>query len=531
MKHRRIFVVVLVLISISVMVFLSYRNKFSDSDKRGTLSPTEAAERLRLHPLASPEKITEAEQQHVSTWEEWIDAHAEIVVAQIVLEWDELPTTVEQLREMNRYANREIAENFQAVQMPPPKTAGGPSSEEYAEKSVREKARELAEQYYQGPQTPEALMAEFGEKYLERYPESSEWDTQYPVKDWLQKLINKDVEFKEFKDYSYFLRLRRNLIRLKDDPDQWQSGNWGIPITNNFEIYEENYIDRKIWEDSMVKQVRVEYPNEPMVSVFFPSHYPDKYLPTIGKTTFVRRKGDAMSTWGTMLTEKQRDDLFRKGIEPEDIEIVYIDDEYNILSEKPKPYNREEWLKENSFISEIDGIPLTPENYEKVVGEPTPDSWKEWYEKKQTEEIQSPVKPSPIDPNAARREAARAAAEAAQAAAKAEYEKFENRMRQIEEFSTMSDAEIEKSLERQFRKQFLPEHPVEQLELITPERLERALGTLFQHGFEKGIQRIRKDNKVLADMLENYFGAGHRPPPEMPKRPERPTPPKPPEAP
>ena len=134
---------------------------------------------------------------------------------------------------------------------------------------------------------------------LEKYPKSTDWNDHYPVAEWLQTLINKGVEFKEFKDYSYYLGLRRNLIRLKDEPTQWQSGNWGIPITNNFETYEEGYIDRKIWEDSITKKVRGEYPNEPIVSVFFPSQHPDKYLPTIGKTTFVRiSNGDGMSTWG-----------------------------------------------------------------------------------------------------------------------------------------------------------------------------------------------------------------------------------------
>ena len=199
------------------------------------MSPAETAALLRLHPLASLEKIAEAEQQPVSTWEEWAKARAEIDVAKIVLEWAELPASVANLREINLDANRKNAVYFQAVQMPPPKTAVPITSEDYAER----KARELAQRYYQGPQTPDALISEFGEKYLEEYPKSSEWDTHYPVEDWLQNLLNKGVEFKEFKDYSYYVGLRRNLIRLKDKPDQWQSGNWGIPITNNFETYEE----------------------------------------------------------------------------------------------------------------------------------------------------------------------------------------------------------------------------------------------------------------------------------------------------
>lgn len=517
MKRKHILIVVLALIGIGSMYFLFHRAKFPNGDKFDPLSPAEAAARLRLHPLASPKKIAEAKQQPVSTWEEWVDAHAEIVVAQIVLEWDELPTTVENLRKMNRYANRKIAANFQAVQMPPPKTAAFPSPEDYAER----RRRELAQRYYQGPQTPDALISEFGEKYLEKYPKSSSWDEYYPVEDWLQKLLNKGVEFKEFKDYSYYVGLRRNLIRLKDDSEQWQSGNWGIPITNNFETYEEGYIDRRIWEDSIVKQVRSEYSNEPMVSVFFPSHHPEKYLPTIGKTTFIRGKGDAMSTWGTMLTEKQRNDLLRKGIEPEDIEIVYIDDEYNILSEKPKPYNREEWLKENSFITEFDGKPITPENYEKVLGEPIPDQWKNWYERKHAEETPMPVEPSSVDPNAARREAAREAA--AREVAKVEFERFRDSMRQREEFKTMENKEVARELARHFSQQFLSKRSLKQ---GTPKNLENALEIMFQHGFEEGFRRVRRDSPSIADELERYFNETQRPP-ERQKPPQRPAPPQP----
>ena len=63
----------------------------------------------------------------------------------------------------------------------------------------------------------------------------------------------------------------------------------------------------------------------------------------------------------------------------------------------------------------------------------------------------------------------------------------------------MSDAEIEAEMERQFRHQFLPELPSEQL---TSERLKNALGTLHKHGFEEGLGRIKQDNPAFAEQLE-----------------------------
>ena len=517
MKPKHFFVLVFVLIGVSAVFFLFYQGKFTDDNKKAPLAPTEVVARLHLHPLASPEKIAEAERQVVTSWEEWIAARTEIDVAKIVLEWSELPTTVENLLKMNRNANRKIAAYFQAPQMPPPKTAAPMTSEDY----VEAKKRELAQRYYQGPQTPEALIAKFGKKYLEKYPKSTDWNDHYPAAEWLQTLINKGVTFKEFQDYSYYMGLRRNLIRLKDEPTQWRSGNWGIPITTNFEAYKDGYIDRKIWEDRIREKVRRDYPNETMVTVFFPSHHPDKYLPTIGKTTFVRRsKGGSMSTWGTMLTDEQKDNLLYKGIEPEDIEIVYIDGEYNILSEKPTPFNPEKWLEDHSYITEFDGIQITSENYEEVLGEKMPDQWQKWYEEKHGQDPSGAV-PAYHDKNALRT--------AARDAALQTQEQFQQGLRELEKFANMSDTEIQAELERRLIPQ-LPELPTDadienrlwsevQSAQMTPARFEAALKILEQYGPEEGMQRLSKADPKAAAQVQRIIGLPpdtERPPAEQP---------------
>ena len=77
MRYKDIFVVVLVvLIAVGSVFFLFHRAKSNDDNKRDPMSPAETAALLRLHPLASLEKIAEAEQQPVSTWEEWAKARA-----------------------------------------------------------------------------------------------------------------------------------------------------------------------------------------------------------------------------------------------------------------------------------------------------------------------------------------------------------------------------------------------------------------------------------------------------------------------
>ncbi len=455
-----------------------------------------AEEKLRLHPLASKEKLALAKQTPVSTWEEWRDAHTEIMVAQLIITgWADVdtPEEVAACRERIRQGSLENpfsgqigrAESFKAAHVPPPKYPIHPPPEAWA------KLFEYQRNYH-GPQTPEALMAEFDEAFMETNPESSDWDTHYPKEAWLKRLLGKGAHFEREVDYSYYLELRRELIRLKAEPDEWRAGGWGIPPTTHFEAYEDGYIDRKIWENDIVNQVRAEHPNETQITTFFPSSHPEKYLPVVGRMTYVRRGPDSsgMYTMGTTLTQEQRDNLLYKGIEPEDINIVYIDSDYNVVIEKPKPYNHEEWRKRHTYdvtphgLRAPDGTILSPERYEEVFRRPMDDDLKQRYERYVAESLA-------VDDG----EGVRAARDAA----KAEFEKFQQGMRQLEQFATMSDAEIEAEMERQFRHQFLPELPSEQL---TSERLKNALGTLHKHGFEEGLGRIKQDNPAFAEQLE-----------------------------
>ena len=210
---------------------------------------------------------------------------------------------------------------------------------------------------------------------------------------------------------------------------------------------------------------------------------------------------------GSMLTNEQKDNLRDKGIEPEDVEIVYIDGEYNILSEKPTPYNREKWLEDHSHITEFDGIQITSENYEEVLGEKMPDQWQKWYEKKHGQDP-SVVVPSYHDKNALRT-AARDAALQAQ-------EQFQQGLRELEKFANMSDTEIQAELERRLIPQ-QPELPTaENIEnklwsevqsaRMTPARFEAALKVLEQYGPEEGMQKLAEADPKAAEQVKRIFG-------------------------
>ena len=496
MTRQHLFIAILILLGGISALFLFLRadtptEPVKDEPVKGVLPRTKkaASARLRLHPLASEEKISAADKQPVSSWEDWAVKTVELNLATRVLYgWINTSEELEKAREKILVNQMNVAKTWEAQGLLVPMYPG----ELPHLNNAYDKDKSHQRQYYHGPQTPEALMAEFDEAFMESQPESSDWDTHYPKEAWLKRLLDKGAHFEREVDYSYYLELRRELIRLKEQPDEWRAGGWGIPPTTNFEAYEDGYIDRKIWENDIVNQVRAEHPNETQITTFFPGSHPEKYLPVVGRMTYVRRRPDSsgMFTMGTTLTEEQRDNLLYKGVEPEDIEIVYIDNDYNVLSEKPKPYNHKEWLKRHTYditphgLRAPDGTILSPERYEEVFRRPMDDDLKHRYERYVAE-------PPPVDDS-----------DSARAAAKAEFEKFQQGMRQLEQFATMSDAEIEQALERQFRQQFLPELPSEP---SNNKRLSNALGTLHKYGFEEGLGRIKQDNPALAENLERAF--------------------------
>jgi hypothetical protein len=91
-----------------------------------------------------------------------------------------------------------------------------------------------------------------------------------------------------------------------------------------------------------------------------------------------------------------------------------------------------------------------------------------------------------------------------------EFEHFMREVRQLEKFATMSDAEIAAELEKQLRQQFLPGLPTEKSledalrenitpKPLTPERFNKAMQSLQNHGPKEGLRRLAKDDPELAE--------------------------------
>lgn len=80
-------------------------------------------------------------------------------------------------------------------------------------------------------------------KYSGKLLPLADMDARYPRREWLQTLLNKNVTIENIDDYCRYLNARDMLMRIQDKPDVWTSGLFDIPPTENWETYQEAYID------------------------------------------------------------------------------------------------------------------------------------------------------------------------------------------------------------------------------------------------------------------------------------------------
>ncbi len=467
-------------------------------------------DRTLLHPLADPAKRDAYRNQPITSWEEWVKARTEIhlgfdVENGFILTLDEVIS--DRITKNQHYTWQ--GQRYKKKNHPVPTTAIGLPY--LSESSVSK--------FYEGPQTTEAIMSEFDDKYENSFPRAAEMEENYPRQAFLQRVLDKGAVIKDGSDYVYWMKLRDMLLYRKDRPDDWRSGGYGIPVTTNFAEYEEGFLERKVWENSIIQQVSEANPDQ-SVEVYFPASHPDVYLPAIDNMTYVQPdEYGGVSAFGAMLTQKQLEELNNKGIEPKNREIIYIDEDYNVLSEKPKPYNHQEWVAKNDYLhvpeglQAPDGTIVSPERYHEITGQEMPDETRQKYDE---------YTGAPPAEAFARAEAEREAVRTREVA-RAEFERFQNEMRQTEKFQSIAASEMSRELATQFLSKYAPKSG-------TDKQLQTALELMFQHGFEEGLRRLRKDDAGLAAALERQLVEAHRPPKPQLRR-QNNVPPKPPETP
>ncbi len=502
MTRKRLLIAVPLLLVLGIGLFLFLRDDSRTSLLKSIPFTPEArarAERLRLHPLASEEKRKEAETDYVETWDDWLDKRTEIMLGHVV-ETEFLhnrlaegtPHAAKFIAEWHskiRASLAETAELFKAEALPPPTHPIYPPPEAW-DKLKAEDPVIVQPTPYDGPQTTEALMAAYDAGYVELFPKTLKYDEHYPREEWLQRILDKGIVIENATDYDYYLKSRFYLIQAHDNPNTWQSGRNGVMPVNSLEAYEDAFIERQQWERQVYKDFRAANPNT-AGTIYFPASHPDKYLPVTGKMTYVYRDGPVTRTWGMHLTKEQNYALRHHGVHPEGIEIVYVDADYNVLTEKPEPYDPS---KDRIVVSEKIIFPEEMEQFSETA--PNGDAMSDSHFPGDTENYRE-------NSERARHSDPAAAAQAAQA----EFEKFKQQLRQFEEFANMTDAELTAELENHFMSQIPTAERLESelSEQFNPERFSKAMETLNRYGPEEGMRRLKKTDAAVAEQVERLL--------------------------
>ncbi|RKU15983.1 hypothetical protein C6501_06000 [Candidatus Poribacteria bacterium] len=209
---------------------------------------------------------------------------------------------------------------------------------------------------YTGPQTVEALMKAFDARYTSQAA-NGKWatvreiklgeklkieitlkdmDAEYPRNAWLEILINKGFKIEKFEDYDRLLNLRSKLMM-----QEFHQGE-------NFHIAKDKHIDLLLLNHRIEHElISTAQQTDPEVNDWIVIG--GKPLPSIPgrmyiqktKTGFLIRSmissitegknGEITSVIGPRLSDEQKTALLEKGLEPEGWEVVYIDEEGNII--------------------------------------------------------------------------------------------------------------------------------------------------------------------------------------------------------
>ena len=365
---------------------------------------------------------------------------------------------------------------------------------------------------YDGPQTVKALMETFDEKYFS--PGAvQEMDKKYPREEWLRMFVDNGYNILDHNDYRAVLGLRYDVDAVKNNPEWWRSGSMDIPPTDDWETYKAAFIETKA---SMFQRFNTATREDPeYTGGYIPYSNPDVFLRYNGKRVYVMRNGLATTFYGGALTDEQQTNLTNYGVHPEGIEVIYIDDDYNVLAERPPLITPEMKIGEvPSFITPdmLRHVELPPNDWKPPRGWQPPPGLEDalhangWGGSFAPQEHVPPDVPNFPDNRLV---------EQTEKAAQDPRGQFENVQREFDRFAGMSDAEIETEFEKMLREQF-PELPTkekvesafrEQFETkrVSPERLNRALDILDRHGTEKGFQRLREVDPEVAAQVERIF--------------------------
>lgn len=340
-KIRLILISILVVFNIAT--FLSY----------GQLSQNTPLEK-EADPLVDSDLLTD-------TWKNWINEQTEESVGYALEEWEKRGLMIEVDDAIFTDVYTSVRKQLTAEAIEKEKQFPSPyDMEAYTIEMVIENTGPTK---HFGPQTVDALMESFHKEYnfviMSFHGEAylKELDAKYPPDEWIQMLLDKEVAIADSDFYTRFLSMRTSVVHLENKPKEWTSGKHGIPPTNDFYTYRNAFVNRKIWEHQQIRAAYLTNPN--IIGGFFGGPEAQTFFPHKSGRVYVKRDGDEFVFSGEKLSPKQQFELLSEGIIPAGHEIIYLDENSNLLDKPPVSISREALLKT--------GIPGPP--WDEIVSE------------------------------------------------------------------------------------------------------------------------------------------------------------------
>lgn len=480
MTRKNVFLVCLFLGIVSVIAFLMLRPTSQLMD-----SPTLQSEQ-ETQPI-SISSVTNTSYQSDEAWANWIDGQIDLTVEEVFRRFrEELPyvgppeeailNLEDAKRHLRKVFEEKAAEFKKKGEEPPPLRL---YEEGFTEPT--------GPKPHNGPQTVEALLASF-----EDMAADPRVDEKYPQDEWVAMLLDKGVTIEHFGDYSRYLTIRGNLISLENRSGEWTSGLHGIPPTEDWETYKSAYIDRKIWENQQIQNAQKSDPT--IDGGIFRGPDARTFLPTGGGRYYVKKRvfENAVSAtgYGGYMSPEDRRNLLLNGIEPKGYQIIYLDDNDNVLAKPPPTISPEEYQKQavNKDFQNEPAAPLLPSDFSSTVEDVAPQD---------RDRSTFPREDSPEEI------AARAARRMAQQA-QAELESLGQIFRTDTEWQSFIEQSLRPTAE-------VP--PLKRTEAILteqyPERFDKAVNLIHIYGLEEGMRRLRSLDSDFVGHLENWFRAAH----------------------
>lgn len=282
-----------------------------------------------------------------NAWNDWLDRQTDWIVVDALEEWQERDL----IAELDESMLTSIRSGIRAQL----KTQITETKKKYASPydmngyGIEATIENTGPRKHFGPQTVDALMESFHEEYstVRQYiygeAHLKELDAKYPPDEWIQMLLDKEVVITDSDFYSRFLSMRESVVNLENKPEEWTSGKHGISPTDDFHTYRNAFVNRKVWEYQQMRAAFLTDSN--IMGGFFGGPETQTFFPYKSGRVYVKRDGDKFAFSGEKLSPKQQFELLSKGIILEGHEIIYLDENSNLLDKPPVPISPEALLK------------------------------------------------------------------------------------------------------------------------------------------------------------------------------------------